>query len=801
MEDLELLGWVHAAILVVIGYFLASRLTSDLVQRACAIFLLTWANLAYTALGLSLFSALDQVGWYFFSSVALALISLAVARRFCVAPGREPIHANNPKLKGRINAKVKTKAKTKLKATTAVFDRTVWLVLCATLLLALTASLLIAAHYLPNNWDSCSYRLPRAFFYLGKGNLLHFGPTSDPRLLYYPFNGALANLFLALYRFGDRSVYLTGFLAWAFAGLGVYSACRVMKTSRTGALIAGWLCILSPCVLAQVCSLNDEVLAATPILLGAVFAMLWLATNRKRFAVLAGLGAGLGAGTKLHWVFYWPFAIAVLIAFLVWALRKKAIVGTALPRLPAIGLAACAAIPLSSGFMLANYLSTGHFTNSAFNDAVLNHPFRLSVAQEELRINTARLFLSPIPDLVTPLDPQQRKLAYAKFNKFCNQYLVGKVVVASTRSPEGYLYLGPSEPNAYGYTEYTVWLGFLPVLLVIGCIVGLLQRGSMLVPTAFLISFFFYHATYSVETKYIGGIGVYYSFAAILAAAGVGPLWDWARSHRGLGGRLIVGIFVAVMATHVLLAGNLLGFGALRNVAALARPPLPDPVNSDASHAIELASQIYIPYTHWEVPYWTYMRLNPGARYTTGLALNFHAPNVLTLLPVDAGTAELDATPVRLPKGSPGLTYLGDAGADHIFARGSDIEKREPQRSGYALMSFHRIHDPTTAHTIGLRADPAWVGVNESEGIEFCYDLSISNHDPGVHHGWMKPGDHDAGLTLPAGMPVRFLSVRVRAADLKQEVRTTYDLQSSIFVLGSNEETYDSTTTSEAAGR
>ncbi len=56
MEEIKLLGCGHAAILILIGYLIASRLTSDMVQRAIALFLLTWANLAYTALVLSLFS-------------------------------------------------------------------------------------------------------------------------------------------------------------------------------------------------------------------------------------------------------------------------------------------------------------------------------------------------------------------------------------------------------------------------------------------------------------------------------------------------------------------------------------------------------------------------------------------------------------------------------------------------------------------------------------------------------------------------------------------------------------------------
>lgn len=53
-----------------------------------------------------------------------------------------------------------------------------------------------------------------------------------------------------------------------------------------------------------------------------------------------------------------------------------------------------------------------------YNRLVLNQPFNVSLALEKIRVSTAEMLLSPIPDLVPPIDREQRQAAYLAFNRF-----------------------------------------------------------------------------------------------------------------------------------------------------------------------------------------------------------------------------------------------------------------------------------------------------------------------------------------------------------------------------------------------
>ena len=170
------LGGAHALILITLAWRSAGRLTANILYRICAVYILTWANLAYTALALSLFSLLDRPGLYFLLSLALAAaIEILLYSRHVTPADRKP---EAPSCRdGR-------------------FDGAIRIVLSGALAMAALATVIISIHFVPNNWDTISYRLSRAFFYLARGNLLHAGNKADPRLSFYPFNGVLLYLFL-----------------------------------------------------------------------------------------------------------------------------------------------------------------------------------------------------------------------------------------------------------------------------------------------------------------------------------------------------------------------------------------------------------------------------------------------------------------------------------------------------------------------------------------------------------------------------------------------------------------------------
>ena len=546
MQNPQLLGMIHGLILIGLAWRSSGHLFGNAGHRLCSAYLLIWCDLVFTALILSLFSALDRVGLYFSVSLALAAgLELFLSFRH-IAPHQGELRVGL--------------------ASPPLFDRVLKRVLAAVLAAVALATLLICIHYIPNNWDTCTYRLSRAFFYLGHGNLLHPGHPPDPRLAFYPFNGTLLNLFLAIYQFPPQSFNFISAFTWLFAGLAVFCAARSLGASRTGGFVAAWVCLMTPNVLVQSASGNDEILAATPLLMGLVFAVEWLHTPRIRYALLAGVGIGLGLGTKLHWAFYWVFVCLAAVVFGVRILRSRELRSQLFARVPAILAASVIAAPLALSFLVSNYISTKHLTNEAFNNQVLNTPFRLSLAREKIETSTGEMLLSPIPDFVPPLDRPRRQSAYAAFNQFLMKCCFSNLVETTQRSVEGYQFIGPSDQYAYLPSEITVWLGLLPHFMILVCLMLVFTRKLPIESLWFIAAFWLWDLTYAMETRYIYWACTYYCFPAIISAAAIGLVWDFARSSSSGVSRFLSASFLVLFAAQFLLSANLLVFGGLRNI-------------------------------------------------------------------------------------------------------------------------------------------------------------------------------------------------------------------------------------------
>jgi hypothetical protein len=775
MPPLQFIGFVHALILFTLSGISACRLTAGAVHRLCAAYLLTWCNLVCSGLFLASFSKLNSVPLYFATSVTLA-ITIEVWLWFRkMSPLRVKITAVTDQRRR--------------------FDRLLREALWASLSLAALASLLICVHYTPNNWDSCTYRFGRVFFYLSQGNLFHFASTSDLRMLYYPLNGVLAYVFLALYQFSAHWMYFVTGLTWIFAGLGIYSAARSLGASHTGCLVAAWLGVMAPNTLAQAVSTTDEVLAATPLLIGLGFGMAWWSTSRRRYAVLAGIGIGLGCGAKLHWTFYWVLILIVFLLSALQFLRKQGLRWEVRRRIPDVVIAGFVALPLVGSFALCNYLSSGWIMHPGLAEGNLNQPFRLDIAREKIRINTAQLFLNPIPDLVPPVHPEQRKTAYAAFNEFFRRCCFSDLVETVKMSRSGYRFDGLVKPTGYGYHEYTTWLGFLPHLFVAALLVGVWTRKLPALCLPLLASFFFWHATNSMQSLYIDDASAYYTYPAVLGVAALGPMWDLARTSRRFAAQVLLVGFLAVIATHLLLGVNLLAFGGLRSVRFLWSKDAPavemHAVDPATIEAIQSASQIYIPYTHWEILYWNYMRFNPAARYTTGVDVGLQKSGVMTLLSA-APESDRDLLPVRIPRGpASGMRYLGPFENDQMFASGASTSSKQPARNGYTVVHFDWRPKGSSGTGSGLQTNACCLGLKPADRIQLRYELRSETGNSKVMHDWFLPGQPDNGLHFDAGAKYDTLVVETRRVNHPGEViQTVHHLGANHYVVDRNDATY-----------
>jgi hypothetical protein len=461
-------------------------------------------------------------------------------------------------------------------------------------------------------------------------------------------------------------------------------------------------------------------------------------------------------------------------------------------RAPAALAAATIAVPLAATFVVCNYVSSGRVAHTEFNNQVLNTPFSLSLAREKVITTSAEMLLSPVPDLVPPIHAETRRPQYAAFNASFMKLASRFLPLTTTRSRFGYEFRGPADELAYIPAETSVWLGFLPHFLIL---VGIVQLISHKLPHAyvlFVVAFFCWVLVYTTQTRYIWWTCMYYAFPAVLTAAAIGPIWDFARTSRAWAGRILLAGLVALFASHALLAGNLLTFGMLRNIRFLWQPgPASSdahPVDSSVADAIRGARKVYIPATHWEVLYWNLMRFNPAARYSNGGVFRTPSPDTLMLLSIP-GALSAGTLAVRLPSGAPpALTYLGEADSDHIFAAGNRIEARRPERSPYALAQVTWRQDASAAFT-GVTAVHCCVGLDPPDGVVVRYGLRSRTTGEAAEGKWTLPGRYlnDPAPTAGAAYDSLWIESR-RVADPEKVTRTVYDMKHTTYSVGEGEE-------------
>jgi len=766
MNQGHVLGALHGLLLIWLMWRTSGHLLADVPQRICASFVLVWGNIAYTSLILSVFSDLNVRGLYFALSLGLAVSVTWFSSRRTLTPWLPSGEPEAPKERR--------------------LDKGVRYALAVTIVLAALATAAICTRYIPNNWDTVTYRMSRGFFYLAQGNLLHAGKGTDPRLYFYPFNGALLYLFLAVYAAPALCFNLISFSAWVVAGIAVYCAARQLGASKRGGFVAAWICLLSPAVLAQGASGNDEVLSSVPLLIAVIFGLEWFRTRRWRHSVLAGIAGGLALGAKLHWTFYVGFvaAAAFVIAYRSWRNRDllRQLISVIPRTIPAIALA----LPLATGFIVANYISSGHITDEHFNNIVLNKPFSLALAREKLITTSAEMLISPVPDLVPPVQSDWRYHLNQSVNEWFMKRFSRFVPISRRLSPEGYTFRGPMD--SYIPAETTVWLGFVPHLILLFCVLRVL---NFRLPVASMILFgaaICWTVTYTMEMKYVFWSCTYFAFPAVLVAAAFGPAWDHARRcPRGIGRLATIG-FVGLFVTQGLLVFNLLTFGMLRNVGFLFHKPAPpfDLHSAEESvvRTLQSARQIYIPGTHWEVLYFNFMRFNPVAKYSTGHEFLDPSPQTLMLLSVAARISD-GLIPIPLPHQTPGaLTYIGEADNEHVFTAGAGVESRWPSRSGYALVQIAWRRSPTSGTIVAVQNLTCCTGLTPGDRIVVRYAVQSKDTGSVSESPWVLPGNTEGSMPESRDAPSGILWLESRSLDDPNKVvRVSYDLGQAAYTV------------------
>lgn len=359
---------LHCLLLAGASFGAARQLTARTADRLLTTALLGWGNIVVTCLLLSGLQRLGSETWFLRTSVALAAATWLLLRRIRPEPAA-PADGDD-RIPGAL-----------LAAFILTLAPLVW------------ASIRIATTYVPNNFDSLAYHLPRAMFYLGQNSLAHFS-TGNDRQIYFPFNFNLLQLFGLIYGPPLQALNFINLAAWAVAGVALFRLGRLGGFSARAALIATWVVLTSTQVLAQATATTNDLPTGAGLIVTLVFALRWRQSRLSRDALLAGLAAGLTAGSKLTVIFFGPAAGLILLA-LAWQHWRRREVREFFRGVRAWLVPAALAFTVAAPFALINLVEKGQWVTHRY-DYTLNRPVLAASAVQTTKAYLVQLFVEPL---------------------------------------------------------------------------------------------------------------------------------------------------------------------------------------------------------------------------------------------------------------------------------------------------------------------------------------------------------------------------------------------------------------------
>lgn len=738
---MKYIGLLHLSMLCGITHISLRSLGLSLPATIAAALILIWSNLVFTGQILSLFHLMDSFPLFFGSSLLLAAIIGVILKWLdynATIAATLPIYSmQRPR-----------------------YEKQFLYFFVMTGAIVLGLNVLIAVTHLASNPDTITYRFPRVYWYLTQGSLAHFANGTDPRIVFYPTNGTMLYIPLVLYRFGALWFNLPTLLAWCAIPFVTYGFARELGAARLWAAAAGWAIALTPNVLIQALSTNDEILAAVSLLAGLYFIHRWSSSKSLVDLLLGFFGGALSAGCKLHIFFYWPYLAVVFIVVILnwrrWLVLVK-------PLMSARGMVTCACCGIAAfatvlSFMIYNFLFTGHVSDFNFAKLVLNTPFDIFVAAQTIVVYLSQIILSPIMDIFPNFGYSGARIPYyASFNVFFAP-LFAWVNNGPSYTSVGYRFTGVVSNLAFLLNEQTVMLGFSWLLSII-CIVWLVRHRSLASRWSPWLAFSFpaWFLCWAASTKYIEGIAVYIAYAAIISS----PAWAFAMAPivSTFWSRLRWVALGFVCITHVLTAITVFGLNTSRSAAAALSGKFKLPrsvaftIEPSVTDELKLASAGLTHHTiDWGQPNWAFMAFNPQIpqklqstsisypgtiddpverelAYDREVMMPRKGDKTLHIYPIPQFPAFGHAVIKVSAKSSPGLTLIGAVnfafGPEWVFAAGNQVEKRHPDASGYLVFSFSEANEFGRNLRPVLEISARLIGLGENDDLSFRYSVAI----------------------------------------------------------------------------
>lgn len=215
--------------------------------------------------------------------------------------------------------------------------------------LAMTVQFVVAVAVAPNNWDSMTYHLSRAAYWLQHDSARHFAGGTLRQVANAP-NAELLQAWTMSLAGTDRYVELIQWAALLGLAVAIYAGARVLRFGRGPAVFAGALFVLLPEALMQATTTQNDLVVALFLVTAAVFAVKGLRDRHTGELIVSGAALGLAVGTK-GTALFGAGAVGILVIGALVAYR---------PPRRVVAIAAAAAIGGVAAFGAFNYVLNQH---------------------------------------------------------------------------------------------------------------------------------------------------------------------------------------------------------------------------------------------------------------------------------------------------------------------------------------------------------------------------------------------------------------------------------------------------------
>ncbi|MBP7252185.1 MAG: hypothetical protein KBA75_01720 [Alphaproteobacteria bacterium] len=767
-----LLGWVNLVSLLLVGIPLLRRWSVSRLEIPILLIVFIWLACILTGHTLSLFTALDSK---FFTCLLSVLWLAASLQAFRWVAGR----GDTPQ------ALCPTAPLNFPRFSNPKHERVLTFGLLILLGLAAGCSFLLVANNMPGNADSVSYRLPRAFWYVSHGSLLHPFDAIDRRTIFYPLNGTLLYTPLVVYGLPGTFHNFPTYIAWLIVTLVCYRSGRELGAPRSLSLLAATLAMLTPNILVQAAATNDEILSGGALLVGLYCLLRWARSGDRVYFLLAATLAGISIGTKLHIVFTLPIIALALLLFIVALVHHRAIALRTFQQLgwPTLTTSLTLALLMTVPFLLYNYLSTGrfYFTNEFAGDFFNIHG-KLQVIGQNFLIYCAQLFFAPIGDLYGSADHTAREAFHATLNGFFKPLIAPHLSSDAADYHLQYRFNGITLMVSPYYLEYSLWAGFSFLLAPLLWQQAWRQRRTALGYPLLLLALtpVLWFVTWCITTLYMEGTPTYLAYYLVIAAPALLLLMQ--PIQRRWLSNLRWGLIALVLITHCIIDFNTYRFNEFRKIPRLfesARLPYDwELMDESIVTEIKSAPKIQIAFTRWGMSNFGIMQHNPHAFY--------YGPNddardeaqTLTIFSIPSAQY-WGFAPIHMPhKPHPGATFIGKMrgwGPEAVFATGHDVARRWPDRNRYVIFQARTAPSPAG---LKLMLIPYTPGYHDPDSLEIRYEVwrgqkleLTRDWAPQAHWETLLPAS-------PAGAPSPLIKIQLRLPGTA-EPDVEYDLDLS----------------------